>query len=265
MSPKIVKTIAVLAVCSFLVILNPRNFFSPFRQVFFALIYPFQKTAYIFSRKTGDLLIFLGSISELREENEKLLRENNAFAAKSAEVESTKKENEELREQLKLLPREKFDLESGFVIGQDPQSLGSWIMIDKGDTTGVKKGMPVIVSSGILIGRVEDVFLSSSRVNLLTSPTSSVNVEDTETSARGVIRGAFGLGLVMDMVSQTEVLKEDDQIVTSGLGGSVPKGLLIGKIEKIMSSGDGLYQQAVVSPRVRYTKLDVVSVIKNTF
>lgn len=260
---KLTKIIIVTAVCISLVFFNPRGLFSPFGQVFFTLAYPFEKTFYILSKKTGNFFDFLGSISKLREENERLVQENNALSAKEARSGAIQKENEDLREQLRLLPVEKYELESSFVIGQDPQKLGSWVMIDKGSVSGIVKGMPVIVSDGILVGRVEEVFPVSSRVNLLTSPTSSINVEDVETSAKGVVKGEFGLGLVMDMVSQTDVLKDGDEVVTSGLGSRVPKGLLIGKIEKITSSEDKLFQQAVISPRVRYVKLDVVSVIKN--
>lgn len=260
---RLIKLTVIAAVCLLLIFLNPRGVFSPVRQVFYVAVYPFQKTFYILSRKTRETFDFLNSISELRRENEKLLRENDSLSAASAMLQQEKRENENLREQLKLIPRSKFDLESSFIIGQDPQKLGSWISIDKGSFSGIQNGMPVIVSDGILVGRVEETFGNSSRVNLLTSPSSSVSVIDLESGAKGVIRGEFGLGVIMDMVSQTDVLNLGDSIVTSGLSGDIPKGLLVGKVQSFASTGDKLFQKAIISPRVKYSNLDAVFVIKN--
>lgn len=262
-TPKMIKLAAVAAVCLLLIFLNPRGIFSPARQVFWVAVHPFQKTFYILSRKTKETFDFLASISELRQENEHLLKENDSLSAASAMLEQEKKENETLREQLGLIPRAKFDLEASFIIGQDPQNLGSWISIDKGSFSGIQSGMPVIVSDGILVGRVEEVFGNTSRVNLLTSPSSSVSVTDLESGAKGIIKGEFGLGVIMDMVSQTDVLNNGDSIVTSGLSGDMPKGLLVGKVQSFAPTGDKLFQQAVISPRVKYSNLDAVFVIKN--
>jgi rod shape-determining protein MreC len=264
LTSKLIVLILILAASFLLVFLNPRGFFSPFRQIFFGTIYPLQKTLYLLSRQTRELFDFLGSISDLKKENELLIKENDSLSAKAAQTEQEKKENETLREQLGLTPRAKFDLEASYVIGQDPQQLGSWMMIDKGSFSGLKSGMPVIVSDGILIGRVEEVFPKSSRVNLLTSPNSSVNVMDLETGAKGIIRGEFGLGVIMDMVSQTDVLNEGDSVTTSGLGSDVPRGLLVGKIQKFQTTEDKLFQQALIALRVKYSRLDIVFVIKNT-
>jgi len=76
------------------------------------------------------------------------------------------------------------------------------------------------------------------------------------------VGGVYGLGIVMDMVAQVDALNEGDMVITSGLGGNIPKGLLIGKIQEINISSDKLFQQAIVMPRVRYQSLDTVFVIK---
>ena len=215
------------------------------------------------SRNISESSFFLSSIGTMREENEKLLRENNALLAEVAGLQEAKKENDILREQLDLLPRDKFELEPSFVIGQDPQGLGSWLIIGKGSSDGISSGMPVIVSEGILVGKIDEVGPDSSRVNLLTNATSAVNASDLETGAKGLLKGTYGLGIVMDMVSQSDILNEGDTVITSGLGGELPRGLLIGKIQEVKVSPDKLFQQAIIMPRIRYQKLDIVFVVKN--
>jgi rod shape-determining protein MreC len=263
LSAKIIKFLVISAICFLLIFLNPKGIFNPVRLVFWEAAYPLQKTFYMLSQSVDETFSFLGSIGKMRQDNEGLIRENNSLAAEVASLQEAKKENDSLREQLSLAPRDKFDLASCFVIGQDPQGSGSWIMIGKGSSDGIVTGMPVIVSDGILVGKVDEVGLASSKVRLLTDSTSAVNVADLETGARGLIKGAYGLGMMMDMVAQSDALNAGDTVITSGLGGEVPRGLLVGKIQEIKISPDKLFQQAIVVPRIKYQKLDVVFVIKN--
>lgn len=262
LNQKIAGLLAIMVLSGLIIFLNPRGFFSPARLIFWELAYPFQKTFYIISEKFQGIFSFLGSISDLKNENEKLLGENSQLTAQIAGLKDEKRENEILREQLSLIPSEKFNLEGSWVIGQDPQRSGSWIMIDKGSSNGIKEGMAVIVSDGILAGKVNEVFRNSAKVSLLSDFSSSINVLDLETGSKGIVRGEFGLGMVMDMVSQSDALNEGDMITTSGLGGNTPKGLLIGKIKEIKLADDKLFKQALITPSAKYSKLEVVFVVK---
>lgn len=254
--------LVIVILSSLLIFINPRGFFNPARLVFWELASPFQKTFYILGGKFKGIFVFLGSISDLKRENERLFKENIRLETQMASLKEEKRENEILREQLGLNPREKFNLEGSWVIGQDSQRSGSWIMIDKGNSSNIEDGMAVIVSDGILVGRVSEVFRNNARVNLLSNFSSSVNALDLETGSKGIIRGEFGLGLVMDMVDQNDVLNEGDTIATSGLGSNIPRGLLIGKVKEVKPTEDKLFQQALIAPSVRYSKLEVVFVIR---
>lgn len=259
---KLTKLIAILIIFGSLVFLNPKNIFSPIKEVLLLGAYPFQKTSYFLSKKTSNFFSLLGSISNLRKDNEELLKENAKLLSQVSDLNQTKKENEELRQQLDLLPKEEFELEGAFVIGQDPRGNISWVMLDKGRLDGVEKGMPVVVSDKILVGKIEEVFEKSAKAVLLTDSNSSINVIDLETGAKGILRGQYNLGLSLDMVEQREVLNVGDSIVTSGLGGTFPKGFLIGKIDQVDLKGDKLFQEAQIRSSVRYEDLNVVFVVK---
>lgn len=263
LNSKSIKLIATLILFLLLIFLNPRGIFGPVRTFFWTLSYPFQKSFYLVSERARSAYDLLASISSLKKENKNLIAENNLFSAEIALLKEEKRENDILREQLGLVPRDKFNLEASSVIGQDPQKLGSWLMIDKGSAQGIRENMPVIISDGILIGKIEEVYPYSSKVSLLTASSNAVNAIDLETGAKGVVKGEYGLGIMMDMVSQTDAINKGDTIATSGLGSDIPKGLLIGKAEEIKNSEDKLFQQALVVPRVKYSKLDIVFVIKN--
>lgn len=259
---KIASLVAVLVVCALLIFINPRSFFSPVRGLFLSISEPFQKIFYQSSQEIGGIVSFLSSISEIKKDNAKLSKENNSLAARVASLQEEKNQNALLREQLGLIPRDKFSLIGGFVVGQDPQGSESWVIFDKGERDGILPGMAVIVSNGILVGKVEEVYPTNSKINLLASSSSSVNVSDVETGAKGIIRGEYGLGLVMDMVTQSDVLNVGDTIITSGLGSNIPRGLLVGKIKEIKVSDDRLFQRATIVSRIKYSNLDVVFAIK---
>jgi rod shape-determining protein MreC len=260
---KIIPGILILVLGFFLISLKFQKASDPLERLFFRLAWPLQKVFSDLGNWTGESLSFWKSISQVKEENKKLIKENNQLLSDLAELEEARRENRVLREQAGLREKEKFNLEGSLVIGENPQRLSSWIMIDKGENAGLKAGMPVIVAQGILVGKVDEVFRESSKVSLLTDTGSVVNVRDVETQAKGVVRGEFGLGLLMEMVSQEDDLKAGDLVVTSGLGGNFPKGLLVGRIQEIRPSLDKIFKQALISPPVKYSNLEVVFVIKN--
>jgi rod shape-determining protein MreC len=261
---KIFKIFLAAIIFFLLFFLNSFGVFRPVQKVFWEISYPFQKTFYVSSNKVRFFFNFLVSISEMKKENEKLIKENNFLAAQVVLLADQKRENGILRQQLDLIQREKYDLESALIIGRDSFGPGSWIMIDKGEKDGIKKGMPVVVSDGILVGKISETYRDGAKATLLTDSSIFINAIDEETGARGIVKGEYGLGLTMSMVEQTSVLNVEDTIATSGLGGSEPKGLLIGKLQRIENSEDKLFQQAIVVPRIKYSDLEVVFVLKNS-
>lgn len=261
---KLFKVILIAALFLLLIFLNPSNVFNPIRSGFSLFLLPFQKTLYSFSVGIENLKDFAGSIGQLKNENENLIKENQALLAENVVLNDVKNENAMLREQLDLLPRDKYDLVAAFVISQDPNGTGNWIEINKGSGDGIVEGMPVIVSKGILIGRIQQVSSKTSQVMLLTNPKSTINVVTAENGAKGVSRGEYGLGIILDMILQTDSINVGDKVITSGIGNEIPRGLYVGTIQEVHQSGDHLFQQAVLAAPAQVSKLQTVFVIKNS-
>lgn len=150
------------------------------------------------------------------------------------------------------------------MVSADPNGTGNWIEIDKGSYDGVKEGMPVIVSKGVLIGRVQEIGFKNSKIILLTNPKSMVNVMTLENGTKGVVRGEYGLGIIFDMILQADTIKTGDGVVTSGVGGDIPRGLFVGSVQEIHPSGDHLFQQAVVIAPIQTSKLQMVFVVRDS-
>ena len=261
-STKNKKFIFAIILLKAVIFITSRGADNPVKGTILWLTSPFLKTFRIFSGGVYGFFQFLGSIGELKNENEKLVRENQELSAEIARFKDTAHENELLRHELGLVPKNKYDLEASFVIGQDTLGSGSSIFIDKGENKGVEENMAVIVSNGIFVGKVSEVFSDTAKVALVADRDSAVNGEILESGAKGIIRGSYGLGVAIDMISQSEIVKEEDRVVTSGLGGGLPRGLLVGKVGQVRQSEDKLFQQAVVFPAADLGSLKVVFIVK---
>jgi rod shape-determining protein MreC len=263
-STKLFKITVIAIIFIGLIFLNPGSIFYPVRSGFTSALAPFQKFFYSMSVGFDNAKEFIASIGQLKNENEQLRKDNQALLAENVMLGDMKNENTTLREQLDLLPRDKYDLIPAFLISQDPNGTGNWLEIDKGSSDGIAVGMPVIVSKGIFVGRIQEVSEKSSKIILLTNPKSMVNVMTIENSAKGVVRGEYGLGIIFDMVLQTDSINVGDNVITSGVGGEIPRGLFVGTIQEVHQSDDHLFQQAVLTAPLQISKLQMVFVIKNS-
>lgn len=265
LSKNLFKVIFIIAVFGLLVFLNPHKFFNPVRNVAIRIMLPIQGMFRELSFKFSKSRDFVASIGKLKKENEDLAAENQRLVAQNANLKDAQKENETLREQLKLLPRTKFDLISAYITKQDPYGTGNWIEINRGTSDGVEADMPVIVSDGILVGKIGDVYPNSSQVLLLTNPQSLINAYDVETGAKGIARGEYGLGIILDMVLDSDSLQVGNNVMTSDIGKNIPAGLLVGTVQEIRNSPDKLFQQAIINSPVKISSLQYVFVVKRRF
>lgn len=251
----------VTGVLAFFLVFQPAFMNVPVRFLTSTLLWPLEAFFSPIAFEVRDTTSFLGSIGELKRANESLEKERVNLLAENAKLRDLGKENEELRRSLDLLPRDRYDTIGATVIGRDVSGIGSWLQINQGSNRGIKEGMAVIVEAGVLVGRVEEVFPHSARVMLLSNPESIVNAITVDTDAQGVIKGEHGLGIIYDMVLQADVLKSGDTVVTSGLGETAPKGLLVGTLQDVRLTDDKLFQRATLSSPVRFDRLRYVFVV----
>jgi rod shape-determining protein MreC len=187
--------------------------------------------------------------TELREENN-LLREK-AIA------------NERLRNLLRFSKKIPRSMLPAQIIGIDPSSWFRTILIDKGTKHGVKRGVAVVSPEGI-VGHVLQTSHHYAKVLLITDFNSSVDAIVQRSRAKGVVEGNGENLCRLKYASRTQDIQLGDKVVTSGLGGRYPKGLMIGKISKIEKKRYGLFQHAEIMLSVNFTKLEEVFVIAET-
>jgi rod shape-determining protein MreC len=148
------------------------------------------------------------------------------------------------------------------VIGRDPVPFLRYVQIDKGSDDGLRRGMPVVTQQG-LIGRVDAVTAGAARVQLITDANAAINVRLSATQTDVILVGSVTGELSLEMIPQDIVVKPGALVLTSGLGGSYPSGIVVGQIISVRKRETDLFQTASIQPAANLPGLNAVLVITN--
>ncbi len=193
------------------------------------------------------------------EDNQQLIEANRTLRAVLTQSDEVRLENKRLRLLLDFKEAEKIATLPARVIAEDASSWFRTVMIDKGNEQGVTEGMPVVVAEGV-VGRVVRSSPNFARVLLITDASSAVASLLQNNRARGICRGQ-GEQLVFDFVLRQEEVRIGDRVVTSGMGGIFPKGLVVGHVKSVNRQEFGLFQAIEVAPTVDFSHLEEVLVM----
>lgn len=202
----------------------------------------------------------ISGISSLQAENERLTKQVAQLKERLAEDAELRQQNDILRRQLAVGAAKDNRLVAADVIGYQPDNFRQFLTIAKGSNDGLKVGQAV-VADGVLVGTISELSPTTAKVFLVTDPNFKVSGIDQVSRANGTVHGQLGSGLVMDKIAQGETVKPGDTVVTSGLGGDIPKGIIIGEIESVDQRDNQVFQTAQLSSPIRVNKLELVFVV----
>lgn len=157
--------------------------------------------------------------------------------------------------------------QNAVVILRNPGVLHNFILVNKGNADGVVPDMAVLSREGYLVGHVSEVYEHSARVLLMNpqnqSGNASASVEGVE-GADGLFRGFDSSTgeLVMTLVPRDLEIEPGSRVVTNGLGGVVPPGLLVGYVERSQMASDALTQTLYLRSGADFNQLDFVILVE---
>lgn len=200
------------------------------------------------------------------EENERLRLEIARLQAELVEAREHELEYERLARLLKVAKGIDAPKIAAKIVGRP---LGGWqglVIIDKGERDGVFPEMPVVTYTprgpGALVGQVVASVAHYAKVLLITDPSSAVDVFIQRSRQRGLLRGQGENRCILDYVPAEADVREKDIVVTSGLDGIYPKGILVGQVVKIYPGREkGLFRLVEVVPAAPLRDLEEVLVI----
>ena len=185
------------------------------------------------------------------------------------QAESDSEENRRLRQLLELREqrRDLHDLETALITEYAVSNWTASLTLDKGTMHGVEEGDCVMDTTGALVGVISAAGLNWSRVLTLVDMDTSLGAQVFRTKELGVVQGEFSLmekgRLRLGYLPADCKLLSGDVVVTSGLGGYYPSGLVIGTVEEVLRDDSGSSSYATVVPKVDVSTLTQVAIIKS--
>jgi len=204
--------------------------------------------------------------AELQRQNQALREQNQELRLQVAQAEGAARQNDRLRELLKMQQRQKrgqFRLAN--VVLREPSNLWRTIEIDLGSRQGLSNNLPVLSPSGALVGRISSVSLTRAQVVLLGDPgckvSARVNNQARDTGVLGISGPLESEFLDMGYLPRSADIKPGQTVWTSGLGGVFPKDILIGVVVDSRPEEYGLYTAARVKLAANLSALEEVWVM----
>lgn len=209
----------------------------------------------------GDVVT--GSVSDTMADESTLsgIREQNSqLRSLVAQLEEYRQEAQRLQGLLDLEDQYDLAYTAARVVGRSSDSWNDVVTIDKGSDDGVVAGLPVMAGGG-LVGQVVATTPHTADVRLLTDQQSGVAVLVQSNRAEGIVRGSFeGLLYLESLPANTEV-EVGDVIVTSGLGGSFFRGLVVGEVVSVEQEPGDTSPVIVVNPNASISSFEEVLVV----
>ena len=231
-----------------------------FDALLMEISFPFQKAATLVIKTVQGTFQHYVFLVNLERENRMLKEKIAQLQEENHRMNEIKLANERLRQLLQFREKNSPSMIGAEVIGRDPSFWFKSVMIDKGERDGVKKGMAVISPTGV-IGQVLKIAPHYATVLLITDYNSAVDCVVERSRAKAIVEGKGENRCQLKYLLRAEEVAVGDVVITSGLGGNFPKGLMVGEVKKVDKKGHGVFQYAELVPSVDMTRLEEVFVV----
>ena len=198
----------------------------------------------------------------MEDENRRLKKENASLTQDIAYYREGYLEGIRLQKLLALKEKINYPTIVARVISRDQTSIIKTILIDKGTSHGMKVDLPVIADQGV-VGRIVEASPHVSKILLLIDVNSNIDSMVQESRIQGILQGASSRGCSLKYIAKTETVSPGNIVISSGLSGVFPKGLLIGAVTNVDKTDSGLFQKIDVAPFVDFARIEEVMIIKS--
>lgn len=193
-------------------------------------------------------------------------RELVAYQMVHDELKTLRRDHENLERLLGLGRKMPWNHVAARVAFKDPQNLFVTLTLDAGKNQGIREGDPVVgFTDGVmgLVGKVSEAESSTCKVLTLIDPRCQVGIMLEDTGDAGLLRGQApaNLSCAVEYLDRRLDRLENRVVITSGIGGTYPKGVYVGRITEVVRKRFGLFQETWVHPHINFFTLSEVFVL----
>ena len=217
------------------------------RQVVASALYPLQMLAIVPRNIVNNLGDYFAQVSKLESENTALKRTQLIQSLSVAEDQQLKTENAQLRRLLAASATVPVKSIMAEILYDARDSFTRRIILNRGLKHGIALGQPVIDDLGV-VGQVTRVFPLTSEVTLLTDKDQAIPVQVQRNGLRSVVYGKGQVGNLELRVPSNADIKAGDILVTSGIDGIYPPGLLVARATLVENNATTTFERIACLP-----------------
>ena len=205
-------------------------------------------------------------------EYEALKAENELLKAQIAQIEddarkaaAVERENQRLREALDLTSaHEDYKLVDAYIIGWSSTDWTNTFTINRGTSAGIQEGMCAITANGEVVGLVTEAGPNYAIVKTVLDSTLEISSIIASSGYTGMVSGGYISGnetlLRMDYLSSSAVIRNKDEVVTSG-STVYPRNLILGHVVDAGFDDTGVAKYAILKPAADISSLEQIFIL----
>ncbi len=226
---------------------------------------PIRGAAHVLTEQAERLYSYMFRYETLAAENEALKERISSMEDEARRADANARENERLRGLLDLTTaHEDYKLVDGYIISRSSNDWVSTITINRGASAGIKSGMCAITANGEVVGLVTEVGPNYSVVKTIMDSTLEISANIAASGYNGMVQGGYLYNrkdmLRMDYLSSSAVIRNNDQVVTSG-STVYPRNLILGYVVDAGFNDTGVAKFAVLRPAADIGSLEQVFIL----
>ena len=232
-----------------------------------ALLTPFKAGATALTQQAEQYYSYMFRYEALEAENELLKEQLAQMEDNARHADSVQRENQRLRQLLELKStHEDYDLVDAYIIGWSSTDWTNTCTINRGSAAGIQEGMCAITANGEVVGLVTEVGPNYAIVKTILDSTLEISAIIASSGYTGMVSGGYISGhetlLRMDYLSSSAIIRNKDQVVTSG-STVYPRNLILGYVVDAGFDDTGVAKYAVLQPATEISSLEQIFILTN--
>ncbi len=222
--------------------------FEPARQAISVVLYPFQRLVMMPRDAVASVDHWMDAASDARTEKEALQRQRIELAQIATHAAQLSAENQQLRRLLNVAEMVTQPSVAVEVLYEPPNAFMHHLVFNKGSSSGIAPGMPVIDDGGV-VGQIIRVTPFTSEAALITDEKVSVPVQVLRNGLRLIAFGGSVSGNIeVRYLTATTDIVVGDTLITSGIGGLFPAGLSVATVQEVEHDAASGFAVAMAKP-----------------
>ena len=230
-----------------------------------AVLQPVRTAASKLTVQAEQFYSYIFNYESLAAENEKLKEQISRMEDDARQYDAVSRENDRLRSLLKLTEtHEDYELVDAYIISWSANDWTNTFTINRGTNAGIAEQMVAITANGEVVGLVDQVGSNYAVVKTVLDSALEISCTISSSGHKGMVQGGYTTGLedqlLMDYLPTSAVIRNNDQVVTSG-STVYPRNLIVGYVVDAGFSDTGVAKFAILEPAADIESLEQVFIL----